>query len=92
MTETVGCTEYQAREIGQGLVWAIEQERWDIVEFVSRVNRDGHRIFRFRHAPTKRFWYALVNTDTMVCITILRPGFQVRRQGRSKLKLEEEDL
>lgn len=90
--ERIGCTEDEAREIGQGLAWAIERERWDLVRFVSRVNREGQRIFRFRHAPTKRHWYALVNTDTMTCITILHPGFDVRRQGKSKIRLREEDL
>lgn len=90
--ERLGCTEDEARELGAWLLWAVQTERDDLVEFVSRVNRDGHRIFRFRHALTKRHGYAIVNTDTMVCITILRPGFQVPRQGKGRLTLKEEDV
>lgn len=90
--ERMGCSEAEAREIGQGLVWAIQNERWDLVEFVSRVSRDGNRIFRFRHAPTRRRWYALVNTADMVCVTVLSPNFVVKREGKAKLTLKEEDL
>ena len=90
--ERLGCSEDEARELGQGLIWAIKEERWDLVRLVGRVNRAGHRVFKFRHAPTKRYRYALVNTAQMVCITILRPGRDVRRQGKSRLNLKEDDL
>ena len=90
--ERMGCTEDEAREIGQNLIWAIQNERWDVVEFIGRVSRDGNRVFRFRWAPTGRRWYALINTKDLVCITVLTPGFQVRREGKGRLTLKEEWL
>lgn len=89
--ERMGYRAAQARELADGLVWAIEQERDDVAEFVSRVNRDGLRLFRFR-AVDARLYYALVNTDTMTCISIMPPGFTVPRQGKSRLKLKDADI
>jgi hypothetical protein len=79
------------RVLADGIVWAIRQERDDIVEFVTRVDRRGCRIFRFR-VPDGRQFYALVNTDEMRCITVLPPGFTVPRQGKSRMKLKETDI
>lgn len=90
--ERIGCPESEAEIIGQGLIWAIENERWDLVEFVARVARDGRRVFRFRHAGTGRFWYALIDTRAMKCITVLQPGFRVPREGKKSVILKETDL
>lgn len=90
--ERIGCRESEAESIGVGLIWAIENERSDLVEFVARVARDGRRVFRFQYAATGRFWYALIDTQAMKCITVLRPGFRVPREGKKSIILKEEDL
>jgi hypothetical protein len=90
--QRMGCTAEEAREIGQFLIRAIEREQWDAVSFIGRVNGDGHRIFRFKWKPLGRYWYALINTETMTCITVLKPGFEVQRQGKGRLKLREVDI
>lgn len=90
--ERMGCSRSHAEFLGRGILWAIENERWDLVQFVARASRDGRRIFRFRCTQTSRVWYALVNTKQKTCITILRPGFETGREGKSKIKLKEMDL
>lgn len=80
-----------AEMLARDLISAIQSERWDFVEFVARVNRDGCRLFRFR-APTGRLFYALVNTDRLLCVTVMPPGFTVPRQGKARVKLRETDL
>lgn len=89
--ERMGCTEDEARTLGQGLIWAFENERWDLLEYVSRLNRTGNRLFRFCWTPTKRKWYAVVNTDERVCVTVLAPGFTVKRAGKDRIVLMKED-
>lgn len=90
--ERLGCPESEAESIGHDLIWALENERWDIIQFVARVARDGRRVFRFQHAATGRFWYALIDTQTLRCITVLRPGFRVPREGKKSITLKEIDL
>ena len=53
-----------------GIVWALENNRTDLVEYVCRVNKNGLRAFRFR-TPDERFWVALVNTKDGVPVTVL---------------------
>lgn len=90
--ERMGCTPDEAVHIGQGILWALQNERWDLIEFVCRVSRDGMRVFRFRYTPTGRSWFAMVDTRRAVCVTVLPSGFVIPRQGKHRLKLKEEDL
>jgi hypothetical protein len=89
--ERVGCSAEEATALAEGLVAAIGTGRDDIATFVSRVDRTGCRLFRFRSADGRDF-FALVNTNGMACITVLPAGFTVPRQGKGRLKLRERDL
>lgn len=89
--ERIGCTVEEATALAEGLVSAIGTGRDDIATFVSRVDRTGCRLFRFRSADGRDF-FALVNTNDMACITVLPAGFTVPRQGKGRLKLRERDL
>jgi len=89
--ERLGYARPQAVELAHGLVWAVQNSRSDIAEFITRVDKQGCRVFRFR-ALDGRCYYALIDTDSMVCVTVLPPGFAVGRQGKSKYKLREVDL
>jgi hypothetical protein len=89
--ERLGYAIPQAVELAEGLIWAIQNHRDDLAEFVARVDRRGCRLFRFR-AVDGRCYYALVDTDDMRCVTVLPAGFTVGRQGKSRLKLKEKDL
>jgi hypothetical protein len=89
--ERIGCTVEEATALAEGLVAAIGTGRDDIATFVSRVDRTGCRLFRFRSADGRDF-FALVNTNGMACITVLPAGFTVPRQGKGRLKLRERDL
>ena len=89
--ERIGCTVEEATALAEGLVAAIGTGRDDIATFVSRVDRTGCRLFRFRSADGRDF-FALVNTNDMACITVLPAGFTVPRQGKGRLKLRERDL
>jgi len=73
--------------LADALCEAIRTENTGRAQFVSRVDRSGKRIFRFRTADRRTF-YALVDTDQMVCITIMPPGFTVGRQSKPRLELE----
>lgn len=91
--ERIGCSSKQARTLGKGIIWSIENNRKDLVDFVCRVDKKGRRLFLFRYAPTKDYYYALVDTISMRCITVMPPGFQVKLTGESKLLvLGEKDL
>ena len=77
--------------LAETLILALQQERYDLVEFVTRVNRDGQRMFRFR-ALNGRFYFALIDTDNHRCITVMPPGFVIARQGKPRLQLKDSDL
>jgi hypothetical protein len=89
--ERLGYTREEAYALAGRLIISIERGLEDHVQFVSRVDRNGCRLFRFQ-AVDSRHYYALVNTDNMRCITILPAGFEVPRQGNSVLKLKDVDL
>jgi hypothetical protein len=78
--------------LAYGLTEAIRQERRDLVEFVCRTNRKGYRMFRFRDSERGKTWYALIDTEHYVAVTVMPPGFMVGRMGKSKLQLREIDL
>jgi hypothetical protein len=75
-----------ARALARWIVDAIRKDRTDLVEYVSRVSRDGKRVFRFRLRD--EVFFVLVDTQNMQCVTVFRPGFAVGREGRSKIILE----
>lgn len=81
----------QAQELGEGLFWAIDRQREDLVEFIGRVSRDGKRLFRFR-AANGRHYYALLDTESRTCVTVLPPGYTAGREGKSYIKLRDTDL
>jgi hypothetical protein len=88
--ERMGCTPDDARLVGAGIIASIKADD-GAVQFISRVDKRGCRLFRFK-APDGRSFYALVDTDTMSCVTVLPPGYVAPRQGREPIKLREIDL
>lgn len=78
--------------LARGIIWAIQAERHDLVEFVARTNRNGQRLFRFRVPSSGKMYYALVDTEKMVCVTVLKPGMAAGRIGKGPLKLTGDDL
>lgn len=56
------------------------------VEFVARVSKDGRRLFRFQAIDAEHY-YALVDTESDRCITVMPSGFTVPRQNKGHLKL-----
>lgn len=78
-------------EIADGIIWAIQSGRDDLVEYVGRVSRDGKRLFRFR-VPDGRYFYALVSTAHSRCVTILPPGYRVQREGKGAIYLREDEV
>ena len=89
--ERLGIRTKEAVALADMLVQAVKNEDTSVATFVTRVDRTGCRVFRFA-ADGGQAWYALVDTDKMVCVTILPPGFYVGRQGKSRLRLKECDL
>lgn len=59
------------------------------IEFVTRLSRTGVRLFRFTCPGDGRQFYAVIETPSMVPITILPPGYRVHRVGREPLNLPE---
>ena len=81
----------RATTLGEGLLWAFRNERHDLLEFIARVNRRGLRIFRFRVAEDGRYFYVLIDTDTVTLVTVMPPGFKTPREGGGKIALREMD-
>lgn len=67
--------------LADGLFWAIENGREDLVRYAGRIARNGRRIFLFR-VPDGRNFYALINTETKVAITVLLPGSRILGEGK----------
>jgi hypothetical protein len=74
---------FNPKSLYMGIIWAIENERSDLVRFVSRVNRTGRRIFEFVPAGSGESFYVLVDTATMTPLTILSDEMEIGREGRS---------
>ena len=66
----------------RGIIWAIENERSDLVRFVSRVDRTGRRIFEFLPTGSKEPYYVVVDTETMTPVTIMSGEMEIYRKGR----------
>ena len=81
--------EIDADFLAKGIMWAIDTGREDVVEFVGRVSKCGKRVFRFR-LPDRRQFFAMVNTETRVFVTVLVPGHQMLQQGKNRFLLLEE--
>ncbi len=73
-------------ELAQGIVWAIENDRTDLVRAVARVSRTGRRVFRFK-TPDGRVFFALVDTNDMKPITVFPPDYTVNRWNGPPLHL-----
>ena len=82
--------DVDAQVLAVRIIDAIHSGRTDEVQFVSRVNVKGGRLFRFMEAG--RAFFALIDTDTWCCVTVMPPGFTVSRQGREPIKLRGRDL
>lgn len=90
--ERMGCTVGEATAIASGVIWALDNDRRDLLRFVARISRQGLRMFRFRHTPTGQTWYVLIDTNTRQCVTVMPPGYKVRRHKRSTIVLKEGDI
>lgn len=86
--ERVG--DVDAEVLATRLIEAIHAGRTDEVQFISRVNVNGGRLFRFTEAG--RSFFALIDTDNWRCVTVMPSGFTARRQGRDPIYLKESDL
>jgi len=71
----------------EGLFWAIENDRADLVEFVARVNRKGRRLFRFR-AADGRVFIALLDLRKSRAVTVLTPSGTIKRFGGGAIDLD----
>jgi hypothetical protein len=80
--ERIGAVDAEA--IGNGILWAIKNERRDLVQFVGRVSRSGKRVFRFRVADGRQF-FALVHTENDTVLTVFPPGFSMPQQGKKRM-------
>jgi hypothetical protein len=89
--QRVGCDADAARAWGEDIARSVQFGDSDSLQFVTRVDKKGCRLFRARFTD-KRAFYVLVDTEESCCITVLPPGFMVGRQGKAPMKLKEIDL
>lgn len=75
------------KELWHGVSRAIENGDNSLCAFVTRINRDGRRLWRITcHGET----FFVVYDHNLSCpITIMPPGFTARREGRHSLRLED---
>lgn len=85
VAERIG-PETDASLLWETIRWALAEDRRDIVRFEARSSRDGRRWFRF-WMPDGRDFFALINTEAWVPITVQRPGDEARRQGKRSILL-----
>ena len=78
-------------KLARELILGIENRDTEFVSFVGRASRCGRRVFRFR-IPNRGTHYALIDTTSTTCITVLAPGFSVSMEGKGKIILEDKDL
>jgi hypothetical protein len=70
------------------LVDAVRREDRDVATFVARLSRSGKRLFRFT-AQDGRTFFAVIDTVDMVCVTVMPPGFDAKREKRPSIRLKE---
>jgi hypothetical protein len=80
--------EEDAVRLGERLVEAVINGDSSVASFVTRVDRTGNRVFAFT-ARSGRTFYAVIDTQAMVCVTLMPPGFTVRRPNKNRLLLED---
>ena len=90
VAERIG-SDVDADDLAAFLTHEIARGDSDKVVFVARLSRDGKRLFRFRLVRGGLF-YALVDTNSMRCITVMPPGFRPTRQGGDSIYLKETDI
>ena len=78
-------------KLARELVLGIENRDTDFVRFVGRASKCGRRVFWFK-LPNRGAYYALIDTSSMTCLTVLPPGFTVNMAGKAKITLEDTDI
>ena len=59
-------------ELRKGLIWAIRNDRWDLVRFVCRADRNQRRWFEFA-TPSGKTFFALMDMDQIAPVTVYTP-------------------
>lgn len=83
VAERIG-PDVDADQLAELLFLAIDTGRDDLVQFVTRISKDGRRLFKFR-VLDGRVFFALLNTNERTAITVLRPDLPVSRVGKPSL-------
>ena len=78
-------------KLARELVLGIENHDTDFVRFVGRASKCGRRVFWFK-LPNRGAYYALIDTSSMTCLTVLPPGFTVNLAGKSTITLKDTDI
>ena len=78
-------------KLARELVLGIENRDTDFVRFVGRASKCGRRVFWFK-LPNRRAYYALIDTSSMTCLTVLPPGFTVNMAGKRTIELRDTDV
>lgn len=78
-------------KLARELILGIQNRDTDFVRFVGRASKCGRRVFWFK-LPNRGAYYALIDTTSMTCITVLPPGFTVNMAGKRAITLEDKDL
>jgi len=78
-------------KLARELVLGIENRDTDFVRFVGRASKCGRRVFWFR-LPNRGAYYALIDTSSMTCLTVLPPGFTVNMAGKRTIELRDTDV
>lgn len=80
-----------AHKLARELILGIENRDTDFVRFVGRASKCGRRVFWFK-LPNRGAYYALIDTSSMTCLTVLPPGFTVNLAGKATITLEDTDV
>lgn len=80
-----------AYKLARELILGIENRDTDFVRFVGRASKCGRRIFWFK-LPNRGAYYALIDTSSMTCLTVLPPGFTVNLAGKAAITLKDTDI
>ena len=78
-------------KLARELVLGIENRDTDFVRFVGRASKCGRRVFWFK-LPNRGAYYALIDTSSMTCLTVLPPGFTVNMAGKRTIELRDTDV
>jgi hypothetical protein len=78
-------------KLARELILGIENRDTDFVRFVGRASKCGRRVFWFK-LPNRGAYYALIDTSSMTCLTVLPPGFTVNMAGKRTIELRDTDV